>query len=262
MKSHTRHILVTSAVLAALAIGAGMFAWSGLYNIGADDAHTRPVYSMLEMMRKRSVTAHARELHPPPNLNDAALIRQGAGNYNAMCTGCHLAPGMAETELSKGLYPAPPNLSKAEVGDPSHHFWVIKHGIKASGMPAWGKSMQDPYIWGMVAFLQQLPKLDAEQYAAMVASSGGHSHGGGESGEHHDDDDEGMAGHHHDEEMEGMHMDESKPHSHPAGTPAHDDSAGDHAGMPTDAQPIDESKPHSHAPRTTTHDESAPVHLH
>ena len=98
MKSHTRHIIVTSAVLGVIAIGAGVFAWAGVYNIGADDAHTKPVYAMLQMARERSITARANKLHPPPNLDDPALIRQGAGNYNAMCTGCHLAPGMAETE--------------------------------------------------------------------------------------------------------------------------------------------------------------------
>ncbi|HVR82338.1 MAG TPA: cytochrome c [Luteimonas sp.] len=195
----TRHSMITVAILtlASLVIIGG-FVWSGIYNIGADDTHTRPVYSMLQMMRERSISARASKLHPPPNLNDPALIRQGAGNYNSMCTGCHLGPGMEPTELSKGLYPAPPNFSKVGVLDPSHHFWVIKHGIKASGMPAWGKSMSDEYIWGMVAFLQQLPKLNAEQYKAMVASSGGHSHGGGESSSNHD---EGEADHH---DMAGM----------------------------------------------------------
>src|SRR3546814_1099025 len=55
----------------------------------------------------------------------------------AMCTGCHLAPGMSETEMSRGLYPAPPDLTKTTV-EAAEAFWVIKHGIKASGMPAWG----------------------------------------------------------------------------------------------------------------------------
>lgn len=240
MKSHTRHIIVTSAVLGALAIGAGVFAWSGLYNIGADDAHTRPVYSMLQMLREQSITARANKLHPPPNLNDAALIRQGAGNYNAMCTGCHLAPGMEATELSKGLYPSPPDFSKVDVGNPSHHFWVIKHGIKASGMPAWGKSMDDEYIWNMVAFLQQLPKLDAAQYKVLVASSGGHSHGGGETEPHGHG--EGMPDDHGDM-PEGMPMDESQPHSHAPGT------ASDHhaaANPPAEAQGV----MHTHADGT------------
>ena len=219
----TRHSTITVFVLALAALlGAGVFLWSGVYNIGADDAHTRPVYSMLEMLRDRSITARSRELHPPPNLNGPALISQGAGNYDSMCTSCHLGPGMEETELSKGLSPAPPNLSAQEVDDPAHQFWVIKHGIKASGMPAWGESMQDEYIWGTVAFLQQLPKLTPEQYLAMVASSGGHSHGGGET---MPSTAGGMPDAHHDMPMQGMSNDEAKPHDHAPGTPARQDTA-------------------------------------
>lgn len=180
----TRHSLTTVAVLAlASLLIVGVFIWSGLYNIGADDTHTRPVYSVLQMVRDRSIHARAGKLEPPPDLLDAARVRQGAGNYNAMCMGCHLAPGMDGTELSRGLYPAPPNLS-TEVVDPAEAFWVIKHGIKASGMPAWGKSMDDEYIWNMAAFLQRLPELSAQQYETLVASSGGHDHGGGETGPH------------------------------------------------------------------------------
>ena len=179
----TRHSLMTVVVLVvASLIVVGLFAWSGIYDIGADDTHTRPVHSLLQTLRERSIATRAKELQPP-DLADPARIKQGAGNYDAMCTGCHLAPGMKETELSKGLYPAPPDLTRHTV-EPREAFWVIKHGIKASGMPAWGKSMEDEYIWNMAAFLQALPKLDAGQYKALVASSGGHSHGGGESGGH------------------------------------------------------------------------------
>lgn len=239
----TRHSAITVVVLAlASLLVVGIFVWSGVYNVGADDAHTKPVYSMLGMMRDRSITARARKLHPPPNLDDAARIRQGAGNYNAMCTGCHLAPGMEATELSQGLYPAPPNLSQVDVGDASHHFWVIKHGIKASGMPAWGKSMNDGYIWNMVAFLRQLPKLDAAQYQAVVASSDGHSHGGGETMPH----DEGEAEHHAGAAKEGMPRDAADPH------------AGMDMGSPS---PADTGKPHAHPPGTPAnhHDVPAPA---
>ena len=172
-------LLVLGGLSAAAVFAAGGFVWSGVYNIAADDLHTRPVYALMDTMRERSIAVRANKLHPPPNLDDPALIRQGAGNYNAMCMSCHLAPGMAETELSKGLYPAPPNLSKQTV-DAASAFWVIKHGIKASGMPAWGKSMDDRYLWGMVAFMQQFPGMTAAQYQARVAASDGHSHGGGE----------------------------------------------------------------------------------
>ena len=179
----TRKSLLTLSALSSIAVlAAAGFVWSGVYNIGADDQHTRPVYALMQTMRERSIEARASKLQVP-DLKDPARIRQGAGNYNAMCMGCHLAPGMQGTELSRGLYPAPPDLTRETV-DAAKAFWVIKHGIKASGMPAWGRSMQDEYIWNMAAFLQQLPRLSAAQYQALVDSSGGHDHGGGETKPH------------------------------------------------------------------------------
>jgi mono/diheme cytochrome c family protein len=229
-----RSTLVILAVLSAVAVLAIVsFVMSGVYNVGADDAHTRPVHLLLQTLRERSIEQRARGLSLPP-LDDAARIKQGAGNYDAMCSGCHLAPGVAATEISKGLNPAAPNLTLEPV-PPREAFWTIKHGVKASGMPAWGRSMEDVYIWNMVAFLQQLPKLDEAQYKILVASSGGHSHGGGETSEHHHDkagapeghQDEGEAGHHHEEgesadhDMAGMDMKtgESEGHSHGQAAP-------------------------------------------
>lgn len=194
MKKH--HILIfLVAMLGIVAVAGAIAVYSGAYNVAADAPHTRPVYALLEAARKRSIAVRADDLQPPAGLSDPARIRQGAGNYDAMCTGCHLSPGSGPTELSRGLYPAPPDFTRA--APPSAEaFWVIKHGIKASGMPAWGASMGDEYIWNMAAFLQELPKLDQAQYRALVAGSGGHSHGGGETGGHAHANDEGEDDHH------------------------------------------------------------------
>lgn len=195
-------VLAVVAALGALAIGAG------LYNVAADEAHSPLVYRILETARERSIAVRARGIEAP-DLEDPARARRGAGNYDAMCAGCHLAPGKTGSEISAGLYPAPPDLTKAtDAVDPAAAFWVIKHGIKASGMPAWGKRMEDAYIWDMVAFLRKLPTLSAEQYAAEIAASGGHSHGGGEGKDEATDD--------------AMHTHaDGKQHVHeaPAGTP-------------------------------------------
>src|SRR3546814_3504228 len=93
MKTPTHHVSTVAIVLGVIAIGAAAFAWSGLYNIAADDQHTRPVYAMLTTFRERSIAARVKDLQLP-DVTDPARIRQGAGNYNAMCTGCHLAPGL------------------------------------------------------------------------------------------------------------------------------------------------------------------------
>jgi mono/diheme cytochrome c family protein len=150
----TRKSLLVAATLGIVgtAITAGAI-WSGVYNVAADDPHTRPVTALLATVRDRSIAARAASL-TPPDLDDPARIRQGAGNYAAMCAGCHGTPGGETTELQRGLYPAQPDLTREAV-EPRAAFWVIKHGIKASGMPAWGKSMEDAYIWNMAAFLQQ-----------------------------------------------------------------------------------------------------------
>ncbi len=236
--------LIALLVLVLLALGG--FVFSGVYNMGADAAHSRPVHALLETLRERSISVRASRLPPPPDLGDPERIRQGAGNYDSMCTGCHLAPGMAETELSRGLYPAPPAFAKAAPGNPAHHFWVIKHGIKASGMPAWGMSMEDEYIWGMVAFLQQMPTLDAAAYQALVASSGGHSHGGGETRPHGMG--EGMDEAHESMSNPNAPIDESQPHVHAPGTPPHDDASSDSpAGINVSPEPSDgNSNPQSH----------------
>ena len=70
--------------------------------------------------------------------------------------------------MREGMYPKPPDLSRTHVA-PQVAFWVIKHGIKMSAMPAWGGSHDDIAIWSMVAFLQKLPSMNPAQYKAIVA---------------------------------------------------------------------------------------------
>ncbi|MGH8132283.1 MAG: c-type cytochrome [Steroidobacteraceae bacterium] len=169
MKKHTEHVIVVVAVLVLITIVLSLFGYSGLYNIGADDHHWSLTYRIMQTVRDRSIHARSEDIKVP-NLDDPKLILRGAGQYAAMCTGCHLAPGMQDSELRPGLYPQPPNLSLVHV-DPQDAFWVIKHGIKMSAMPAWGGSHDDPTIWSMVAFLQKLPGMTVAQYKAIVAKA-------------------------------------------------------------------------------------------
>ncbi|TPG51046.1 cytochrome c [Rhodanobacter glycinis] len=163
-----KRFIVTLAILCVIVVAVvGAFVESGVYNIGADDHHTKPVYALMQTLRARSIAHHARDIKVP-NLDDQQLILKGAGQYAAMCTGCHLKPGMADSEIRPGLYPQPPNLSRERI-EPREAFWVIKHGIKMSAMPAWGASHDDATIWSMVAFLRKLPGMTPEQYKDIVA---------------------------------------------------------------------------------------------
>lgn len=179
-------VLVTLIILAAA--GAATI-YSGVINVGADVPHSPLVYRVLDTARERSIERQAKSLEVPTDLDDPERIRRGAGNYDAMCVACHLSPGVENSEIRAGLYPVPPNLAKeqdeASASEQAIQFWVIKHGVKASGMPAWSKGgMDDASIWDLVAFIEKLPTLSPTEYRALVDSSDGHSHGGMDG--HHD----------------------------------------------------------------------------
>lgn len=168
MKPHTiQYSIAMAGVLGVLVAGAVIFVYSGVYDIGADAPHTRLVFSVMQLLRGRSIEARSNAIRVPP-LEDPQLILKGAGQYAAMCTPCHLTPGKKESELRAGLYPQPPDLSRTRV-DPQRAFWVIKHGVKMSAMPAWGATHDDQTIWSMVAFLRKLPDMTPVQYKDVVS---------------------------------------------------------------------------------------------
>ena len=161
-------VLVTLLVLGALG---GAFIYVGAYNVGADAPHSSLVFGALEQLRERSIAHYARRVSLPADLNDPKRVAAGAGLYNEMCTVCHLGPGLERSELSQGLYPSAPELALGDDLTPAEQFWVIKHGVKLTAMPAWGKTHDDQLIWDMVAFIRQLPKMNPAQYRAAVASA-------------------------------------------------------------------------------------------
>lgn len=178
-------LMATLGAAASIAgvVGAFVF-FGGHIDVSADTPHEKIVFDLIQEARERAIARSSRAITPPANLSDPERAIRGAGNYQAMCVRCHLSPGMANSEIRRGLYPAPPDLTKSSVEQGSssaastaRKFWVIKHGIKASAMPAWSKGgMQDAAIWDLTAFLNQLPTLSAESFMAMVEESDGHSH--------------------------------------------------------------------------------------
>ena len=199
-----RHLPSTAFVLISLMLlagVAGIVIYAGIYNIGADAPHSKVVYNALDQLRERAIASYSRDIKPPADLNDPKRIAAGAGLYGEMCTGCHLGPGLEKSELSQGLYPQAPELAGGVNHTPAQQFWIIKHGVKLSAMPAWGKTHDDQLIWDMVAFIGQLPKMTPEQYRAAVESAP----------ESHEEMMEHMPGM---TEKPAAVVDETKPHKH------------------------------------------------
>jgi mono/diheme cytochrome c family protein len=164
MKNLLRGILV----IVIIAIVMVLFIYSGIYNISTTDPHYKFTRWIISKMTDNSIKHHAGEITEPPNLTDSSLIKTGFMHYREMCSGCHGAPGIARNEVAEGLYPKPPKLLKsAKEWKPAELFWIIKNGIKMTGMPGFGISHPDDKIWAIVGFMGKLPDMSPEQYKAM-----------------------------------------------------------------------------------------------
>jgi mono/diheme cytochrome c family protein len=159
-------VLIVGATLLFEATAAALFIGSGAYDIGADDHHTKLTFAIIEQLRERSIAARDGAIPAQPVLGPER-IKAGAARYAALCAGCHLAPGVTKSDIRPGLYPHPPNLAQGEVQNPQRAFWIIKHGIKMTAMPAWGKTLNDAAIWDMVAFVRAMPDLTPQMYQLL-----------------------------------------------------------------------------------------------
>lgn len=178
-------VLLTLLAAAALAaFGGAAFIYSGTFNVAANDPHWKLTYWVMEKARMRSIQARAKGLAPPAGYDDQAKIIGAVGHFSEHCTTCHGGPGVNRAALAEGMYPQPPNLQDAASRyTPGELFWILKNGIKMSGMPSMADD-GDELLWNTVAFLQKLAGMTDEQYndlwMASQAQGGmaGMNHGG------------------------------------------------------------------------------------
>ncbi len=181
-----RLAITTAVAFVVLAVIALAFVYSGLYNVAATTPHSGPVRWLLSTAQERSVRFRGGRVGEKPPF-DSAMVALGFDHYREMCVECHGAPGVEPGELGRGLNPEPPDLAEEarELGD-GELFWVIKHGLKFTGMPGFGPTHADPKIWAIVAFLRRLQDMTPQAYSRMVArAEASPEDGGGEAGQGH-----------------------------------------------------------------------------
>jgi cytochrome c553 len=146
---------------------------SGAYDVAATSGHSAPVALLLHFTMERSVAARAPRL-TPPDLDDPALILRGATHYATGCAPCHGGPGELASPIARQMTPVPPGLYDAGRDfTPDELFWIIRHGIKMTAMPAWPARHRADEIWAMVAFLRHLPAQKTAAYARLTGLAGG-----------------------------------------------------------------------------------------
>lgn len=145
--------------------GLGAFGYSGIYNISAIAPHSGPVYKLLEFAMRRAVKVRAGSIDAPADLEDRRRIENGLVLYRQHCLQCHGAPGVSPHPVAMGMQPSPGNLvAAAREWTPSEIYWLIRYGVKMSGMPAWQYRISDPEIWDTVAFVGAQAKMAPIEY--------------------------------------------------------------------------------------------------
>ncbi len=182
-------------VVVAVLLGAGipyLVIVSGHIDVTADGGPNLIEKTFAHKAMDRAVEVHAGDAKNPLAGNPEA-VREGFEHFKETCVTCHGAPGVKRSEFAQGLEPRPPELSHSlDDMSPAALFWVTKHGIKMTAMPAFGETHNDQQIWQMVTFIQHLPHLTPEEKAELQAATAEHHEHGGEEGDEAPADTTGM----------------------------------------------------------------------
>jgi mono/diheme cytochrome c family protein len=169
-----RILAAIGAVAIVLGILAGTYFLGGFYNVAAAVDEPAPVTWALTRVRLASVARHEIENAKTPfALDDPTVIREGARNFaNAGCVHCHGGPGAKWSKFSEGLNPGPPDLKDiANERSTAEIFWVVKNGIRMTGMPSFGKvGLADDQLWRLAAFVKAFPKVSEADYRTWTTA--------------------------------------------------------------------------------------------
>ncbi len=168
-----RWLLKGTLILLGLAVGGFLVAASGIIPITASSGHWQITSWLLHFAMRRSIATYSAAIEPSA-LDDSRLVLQGAGHYETGCSPCHGNPKLPHPRIPQAMTPFPPYLPPLLAEwDAEDLFYITKHGVKFTGMPAWPAQQRDDEVWAMVAFLRVFPTLNPEEYHRLVYGKDG-----------------------------------------------------------------------------------------
>ncbi len=175
--------LLVLVVFIAAIVATGLAA---IYSGRIDIAANRQGSLMDRVLRKtqeHAVAAHAARI---ADLDLAhASVPLGAAHYEEMCITCHGGPGLPASEVGQGLDPRAPDLAAAARKlKPREVYWIVKNGIRMTGMPSFGVTHNEEALQAITAFVLRLPGMSTEEFRAL--SEAGRNEPGGDDDAHED----------------------------------------------------------------------------
>ena len=161
-----------AATIVALALAGLLFAWSGVFNIAASSGHWKITDWFLHWTMRNSVRTYAAVTAPDDPKANEGLV-SAAGLFKASCASCHGAPGVRPLPVMQAATPPAPDLSiNAREWTDKQIFWILKHGVKYTGMPGWAAKDRDDEVRRMVAFVRLLPEMSPATYRSLTEVPG------------------------------------------------------------------------------------------
>lgn len=128
---------------------------------------------MAENARKIATPADAKTLRNPRAEQSADMIAEADEHFVEHCSICHGIEGRGDTTIGRNLYPKVPDMTQSQTQELSDGelYYIIFHGIRLTGMPAWGSEDKPEAIWDLVALIRRLPKLSPEELKRLQMSA-------------------------------------------------------------------------------------------
>lgn len=165
MKRRIKDLAILLLILGTIGI---VLLVSGAVPINASSGHWQATRWILDFASDRSIDFHSATIETPA-LDEEDMLTLGAATYHSNCRWCHGQPGGPKPVVPGSMTPSPPYLPDS-VGsrEPRELHYIVKHGIKFTGMPAWPTHLRDEEIWPVVAFLLEFPGMNEDEYSAHV----------------------------------------------------------------------------------------------
>ena len=156
MRNFVLGILFTIVVLALAGIGLALL---GFLPTRANTPPPKMEQHIAMSALDNSVDRHAPRTNNPVPPTDENLIA-GLKIYTMNCAGCHGGLDRKESVFGHSFYPPAPQLILHPLDDPEWHiYYAVRTGVRYTGMPAWNKTLTEPDMWKVTAFLARVEKL-------------------------------------------------------------------------------------------------------
>ena len=152
-------ILGVIVVIVVIVAGGLVYSLGGFVDTNAGQSPGPAETWLASHAMDASMEKHAPHVQSPIPATDANLI-DGMKCYTMNCAQCHGTVTRKPSDLGRALYPPAPQLILQPLDDPEWHiFFAIKHGVRWTGMAAWGKTTTDENIWKTTMFLSRVNQL-------------------------------------------------------------------------------------------------------